>query len=70
VDADLWQALTDSADPYFAISPDGKMRRCLRYDQQRRTLILEADTDGDGRFDTRREFREDSGLPRRIVREP
>ena len=66
----LWQALTESTAPMLSVAPDGKPQRLLQFDKDQRTLVLQVDTDGDGRFDTRREFREDSVIQPGLVREP
>jgi hypothetical protein len=66
----LWQALTETSIPYVAVTRDGRLRRSLHYDERERKLILQIDTDDDGRFDRRREFREDSELQLEKAREP
>jgi hypothetical protein len=66
----LWKAMTDSTQPYFAVWPDGKLQRRLQFDKNKRTLILEVDVDGDGRFDRRQEFREDSFINEKLVQQP
>lgn len=66
----LWEALTESDQPHFAVWPDGKLQRRLQFDKNKKALILDVDEDADGRFDTRREFREDSFLQATIVQQP
>lgn len=53
----LWNALTESDIVLKGEGDAGQGRRALRYDPIRERLILEVDTNGDGRFDRRREFR-------------
>ncbi len=60
ISSDLWGALRETTQPLISVSPDGKLQRQLQFDRDEGTLILEDDRDGDGRFDRRRVFREDS----------
>ena len=69
ISSKLWQAISETNQPLIAIWPDGKLQRRLRFDRDRQTLILEDDRDGDGRFDSRREFREDSIFNATLVRD-
>lgn len=53
----LWNALTESDQPWESPARNGEPARRLQYDSQRHVLTLDEDTNQDGTLDRRRVFR-------------
>ncbi len=56
-DSALWQALVEAEGPLVEASAPGKKRRALWHDRNSGRIILDEDSNGDGRIDHRREFK-------------
>lgn len=52
----LWNALTETDQPWESPARNGEPARRLQYDSQRRVLLLDEDTNQDGTLDRRRVF--------------